>query len=64
MILSVLQNWMPCLICDHAPSAVHQAISVQANRRAAPVRKSAAAFFGRSQNDFIRAAKLDALFDL
>jgi hypothetical protein len=55
---------MPCLISDHAPSAVHKAISVQANLRAAQVKKSAAAFFGRSQNDFICAAKPDALFDL
>jgi hypothetical protein len=64
MILSAPQNWMPCLISDHAPSAVHKAISVQANLRAAQVKKSAAAFFGRSQHDFICAAKPDALFDL
>ena len=32
--------------------------------RAAHVKKNAYAFFGRSQNDFICAAKLDALFDL
>jgi len=39
-------------------------ISAQANMRAAHVKKSAQALFGRSQNDFICAAKIDALFEL
>jgi len=39
-------------------------ISVQANLHAAQVKKSAVVLFGRSQNDYICAAKLDALFDL
>jgi len=43
---------------------MHKIISVQANLRAAQVKKSAVALFGRSQNDFICAAKLDALSDL
>jgi hypothetical protein len=43
---------------------MHKIISVQANMRAANVKKSAYALFGRSQNDFICAAKLDALFNL
>ncbi|MBX3663568.1 MAG: hypothetical protein KF804_14040 [Burkholderiales bacterium] len=43
---------------------INLVISAQAHMRAAHVNKSAQALFGRSQNDFIRAAKGDALFEL
>jgi hypothetical protein len=39
-------------------------VSAQAKMRAAHVKTSAQALFGRSQNDFICAAKIDALLDL
>jgi hypothetical protein len=39
-------------------------ISAQADMRAAHVKKSAWALFGHSQNDFICAARIDALFEL
>jgi len=55
---------MRFLISDSARYVMHQLISVQANMRAAHVKKSVYALFGRSHNDFICAAKLDALFDL
>jgi hypothetical protein len=43
---------------------MHKIISAQANMSAAHVKKNTYVFFGRNQNDFICAAKLDALFDL
>ena len=42
----------------------YEIISAQANMCAAHVKKSNALLFGRSQNDFICAAKRDALFDM
>ena len=38
-------------------------VSAKANLRDAQVKESAAALSGRSQNDFICAAKIDALLD-
>lgn len=49
---------------DIAQEMKSPVISAQANMRVAHVKKSAYALFGRGQNDFICAAKIDALFDL
>ena len=42
----------------------YEIISAQANMCAAHVKKSNVLLFGRSQNDFICVAKLDALFEM
>ena len=49
---------------DCTQEMANPVISAQADLRAAQVKESAGALFGRSQNDFICAAKIDALFDL
>jgi hypothetical protein len=64
MTSSVLQKSMPSLKFDEGEIMTQLVISAQANMRAAHVKKSAQALFGRSQNDFICAAKIDALFAL
>jgi hypothetical protein len=55
---------MPSLKFDEGEIMTRLVISAQANIRAAHVKKSAQALFCRSQNDFICAAKIDALFAL
>jgi len=55
---------MRCSGYDGASNHHHEIVSVQANMSAMNVKASASALAGRSQNDLIRAAKVDALFVL
>jgi hypothetical protein len=64
MTLSVPRRSMHSTTFDCAQEMTNPVISAQANMRSAHVKKSAQALFGRSQNDFICAAKIDALFGL
>lgn len=61
MTLSVQQKLMISSNFEFALAAIRQLISAQANMRGAHVKKSAFSLFGRSQNDFICAAKIDEL---
>jgi len=60
MTSSVPLKSMYFLKFDIAHTMKYPVISVQVNMRIAHVKKSAQALFGRSHNDFICAAKIDA----